>query len=278
MTMRLWTLPIVAMVGLACNARAAATEAPHQLSRELADYLKRPEPQMRLLDGVLLICREAHPDLDLDAERKSFAELAAELKAALAGTASVRQQADVLSQFLFAKHQFGLPQKDDSEAFLLTDVLRNKRGNCLGLSLLCLVLAEESAGNGASGMKLFGVPVPSRSSETGHMFVRFDDGTTRRNFDPVEKGAEHSDTYYQTEFKLGPEDLRSGYASRKRQAPRRVRAAAGQFSAAPWSSEEQRLGDRCAAARSGAGVARGIRRGAFESRRRAVESRRRRRR
>src|SRR5207237_5246670 len=82
----------------------------------------------------------------------------------------------------------------------------NKRGNCLGLSILCLALAEET------GLKLHGVPVPSRTSESGHMFVRFDDGAARRNFDPVEKGAEHSDAYYEKEFKLSAEDLRSGYA------------------------------------------------------------------
>ena len=187
---------------------AGSAEAPLRLSRELLDYLKRPEAQMRVFDGALLICKQAHPELDLDAERKAFKNLAADFKSELTGKTSIRQQADALAQFLFTKEQFGLPEKDDSAAFLLTDVLHNKRGNCLGLSVLCLSLAEES---GASGMKLFGVPVPSRSSDSGHMLVRFDDGATRRNFDPAEKGVEHGDAYYQKEFKLSADDLRSGY-------------------------------------------------------------------
>lgn len=185
---------------------AECAEAPPRLSRELLDYLKRPEAQVRVFDGALLICKQAHPELDLDAERKAFKNLATDLKTTLAGASSIRQQADALAQFLFTKEQFGLPEKDDSAAFLLTDVLRNKRGNCLGLSVLCLSLAEETG-----VLKLFGVPVPSRSSDSGHMLVRFDDGTTRRNFDPAQKGVEHADAYYQKEFKLSADDLRSGY-------------------------------------------------------------------
>jgi regulator of sirC expression with transglutaminase-like and TPR domain/predicted aspartyl protease len=196
---------ILCLASLCASAFAADAPPSARLSRELMDYLKRPEAQVRVLDGALLICKQAHPELDLDAERKAFKKLAADLSAALAGASAPRQQAEALSQLLFNKEQFGLPERDDSTAFLLTDVLHNKRGNCLGLSVLCLALAEET------GLKLYGVPVPSRSSDSGHMFVRFDDGTTRRNFDPAQKGLEHADAYYQHEFKLTENDLRTGY-------------------------------------------------------------------
>ena len=198
-------LACLCLMWVAAMSDAADSPAPARLSRELSDYLRRPEAQVRVLDGALLICKQAHPKLDVDAERKAFTALAAELNTTLAGAATARQQAEALAQFLFVQKQFGLPERDDAAAFLLTDVLQNKRGNCLGLSVLCLTLAEETH------LKLYGVPVPSRSSDAGHMLVRFDDGTTRRNFDPAQKGMEHADAYYQREFKLTENDMRSGY-------------------------------------------------------------------
>ncbi|MEI6232672.1 MAG: tetratricopeptide repeat protein [Planctomycetota bacterium] len=201
--MKLLSLTTLTLVTLC--ACAAEPPAPPRLSRELSDYLRRSETNIRILDGALLICKHAHPELDLDAERKAIKSLASDLTAALAGTTSLRSQADATARFLFESQQFGLPERDDASAFLLTDVRRNKRGNCLGLSVLCLALAEES------GLKVFGVPVPSRSSDSGHMLVRFDDGNTRRNFDPAQRGVEHADSYYQREFKLTDSDLRSGY-------------------------------------------------------------------
>src|SRR5438105_422594 len=97
-----------------------AAETPRRLSRELQEYLKRPEAQIRVLDGALLICKQAHRDLDLDEERKAFEDFAAPLKNALSTAISPRQQANAMAQFLFTDNHFGLPEKDDSDAFLLT--------------------------------------------------------------------------------------------------------------------------------------------------------------
>ncbi|HLX65142.1 MAG TPA: aspartyl protease family protein [Planctomycetota bacterium] len=201
--MRILTTLIFGLLPLAL----AGAEESVRLSRELSEYLKRPEAQVRIADGALLICKQAHPELDLAAERKALAALGAELKTALAGAAKIPQQAEALAKYLYEQQNFGLPEKDDAAAFLLTDVIRNKRGNCLGLSVLCLALAEESG----VPLKLYGVPISSRTSESGHTIVRFDDAATRRNFDPVEKGAEHPNDYYVKEFKLSADDLRSGY-------------------------------------------------------------------
>lgn len=193
------TFPIIFFLALSLYSGESATT----LSRELLDYLKRPEAQTRVLDGALLICKQAHPELDVSAERQGIAALASELKKSATG--NVKQQAEALASLLFTQQNFGLPEKDTSAAFLLSDVMLFKRGNCLGLSVLSLALAEES------GLKLYGVPVPSRTSGPGHLLVRFDDGSTRRNFDPTEKGAEHPDSHYQAEFKLTPEEIRAGY-------------------------------------------------------------------
>jgi regulator of sirC expression with transglutaminase-like and TPR domain len=182
-----------------------AAETPTKLTYDLKEYLKRPESQIKIVDGALWVCKQAHPELDIEVVRKSIQGLAVEFKKKLAGELSIQKQAAALADFLFEQHQFTTPQKDNAEAFLLSDVVHTKRGNCLGLSLLCLSIAEEA------GLKVHGVPVPSRSSECGHMLVRFVEGQTYRNFDPGEKGVEHPNAYYQKEFKITVEDLRSGY-------------------------------------------------------------------
>ena len=200
---------VALIVGAA--ARASDSKSPGDkldrltLSKELVDYLALPEEQLGVGMGALLISKEQYPELDIKANTEQLDELSAKLTKALAQAGTVTAKLDALRTVLFRIEQFHLPEKDDPSDFLLGGVLKNKRGNCLGLSVLCLALAERS------GLKLFGVPVPSRLSGSGHLLVRYDDGTNRENFDPTRDGAALNDTYYRELFKLRPEDLKDGY-------------------------------------------------------------------
>jgi tetratricopeptide (TPR) repeat protein len=127
------------------------------------------------------------------------------LGASLREFGTVQGKFEELGRFLFDREGFQTPERDDASAFLLPEVLRAKRGNCLGLSVLCLILAEEA------GWRLHLVPVPNRLTGPGHVFVRYDDGKNRRNFDPAQRGASKDDSRYKNEFKLREEHLRSGY-------------------------------------------------------------------
>ena len=96
-----------------------------------------------------------------------------------------------LNRYLFEEQGFaydcaaGVP-----ENFLLDHVLSRKRGNCLGLSSLYLILAERL------DLPLRGVYLPS------HCFVRYDDGTVRFNIETREKGEDYPDGRYWREFGL----------------------------------------------------------------------------
>jgi tetratricopeptide (TPR) repeat protein len=179
--------------------------APAALSKELEACLAQPEKDLDLGQAALLIAKEEHRDLDVAAHLKTLDGLAARLGGQLAKAGTVEARLGALRKLLFEDEKFGLPEKDDAAAFLLSDVLQNKRGNCLGLSVLCLALAERT------GLKLHGVPVPSRSSGPGHLLVRYDDGEHRVNFDPTRQGAAQPDAYYRDLFKLKPEDVKNGY-------------------------------------------------------------------
>ena len=79
------------------------------------------------------------------------------------------------------------------ENYLIDTVLARKRGNCLGLSLLWLSLAERL------DLPFRGVYVP------GHCFVRFEGDTARVNVEFSGGGAPWEDGRFRREFRLGPD-------------------------------------------------------------------------
>jgi tetratricopeptide (TPR) repeat protein len=85
------------------------------------------------------------------------------------------------------------PGAGTPENYLIDTVLARKRGNCLGLSLLWLSLAERL------DVPFRGVYVP------GHCFVRFEGDGTRVNVEFSDGGAHWEDGRYRKEFRLAPD-------------------------------------------------------------------------
>ncbi|MBD3322252.1 MAG: tetratricopeptide repeat protein [Chitinivibrionales bacterium] len=80
--------------------------------------------------------------------------------------------------------------RTDIRSLLPHTILRKKKGSCLGVSLLFLILAEQL------DIPLHGVIIPT------HFFVRYDNGTTRFNLEPNRKGYVYTDTRYQEKYGL----------------------------------------------------------------------------
>lgn len=96
-----------------------------------------------------------------------------------------------LNRYLFDGEGFAYDcMAGTPENFLLDQVLFRKRGNCLGLTSLYLILGERLS------LPLHGVYLPS------HCFVRYDDGTARFNIETGERGGDHPDGRYWGEFGL----------------------------------------------------------------------------
>jgi tetratricopeptide (TPR) repeat protein len=182
----------------------AADKLLEGVSKELQTYLQSPDDQISVTKGALLICKEEYPALDIAKQTAAINALSDALFKELSKAGTVTAKLDALRAFVFEQQKFDVPRTDQLSDFMLSEVLINKRGNCLGLSILCLALTERA------GLKLHGVPVPSRFSGPGHLLVRYDDGTTRVNFDPAAGGATNPDAYYHKLFNLRPEDLKRG--------------------------------------------------------------------
>ncbi|HEX2957513.1 MAG TPA: tetratricopeptide repeat protein, partial [Chitinispirillaceae bacterium] len=74
--------------------------------------------------------------------------------------------------------------ENDLNAVFPEKIIQSRRGTCLGISLLVLQIGEKL------GFPLHGVLVP------GHFFVRFDDGMSKRNFEPLRHGEHMPELWY----------------------------------------------------------------------------------
>ncbi len=80
------------------------------------------------------------------------------------------------------------PRDDAVETLLPHAAFGRRKGNCLGVSLMVLMLAERTH------CPLGGVVLP------GHFFCRYDDGEFRENIEPNRSGYAHSDDYYRAKY------------------------------------------------------------------------------
>ncbi|MBN2188845.1 MAG: hypothetical protein JW699_05280 [Chitinispirillaceae bacterium] len=104
---------------------------------------------------------------------------------------------DPILRTIYNTWNIGFDPRDTVIGTLLPHlVLKNRKGACVGVSLIILTLAEKL------GLPVYGVMLP------GHFFCRYDDGVFRRNIEPNRKGCEHPDDYYRHRY---PCEHRPGY-------------------------------------------------------------------
>jgi len=82
------------------------------------------------------------------------------------------------------------PDRENLSSLLPHTVITSKRGSCLGVSLLFLLIAEKLH------YPLYGILLP------GHFFVRYDDGNVYRNIEPNKKGYNHPLAYYRWRYEV----------------------------------------------------------------------------
>jgi len=107
--------------------------------------------------------------------------------------------AQALSDFIFK--DLGIEASNDladPENLFLGPVLVRRRGYCIGIAALHLALAEHI------DLPIFAVATPT------HVFLRYDDGTTRLNIEPFQQGAALSDEQYVREHRIPVRSVEEG--------------------------------------------------------------------
>jgi len=104
-----------------------------------------------------------------------------------------------LNDLIFSRLEIR-PTQDlkDPGNLLPSQVLLRKQGYCVGIVALFLVVAERL------DLPVFAVATPS------HVFLRFDDGTTRINIETLQQGANIPDEQYTREQKIPEKSIRRG--------------------------------------------------------------------
>jgi regulator of sirC expression with transglutaminase-like and TPR domain len=119
--------------------------------------------------------------------------LAERLRPEVSRAADDGQVVDAFRRVLLAEEGFVYDKSpSDPGNYLLETVLARKKGNCLGLSMLWLSIADRL------GLPFRGVYVPS------HCFVRYEGNDVRVNVEFAEGGASWEDDRYRSEFRIRP--------------------------------------------------------------------------
>jgi tetratricopeptide (TPR) repeat protein len=121
-----------------------------------------------------------------------LSRLAGRVRPAVAAATTDGQVVDAFNRVLLKEEGFTYDRvAGDPENFLLGSVLSRKKGNCLGLSMLYLALADRLS------VPFRGVCVPS------HCFVRYEGKDGSRNVEFASHGEGWRDDRYRREFRIG---------------------------------------------------------------------------
>jgi len=130
---------------------------------------------------------------------ESVASLAAEIKPSITSADSAQSQVRALGECVFTRHAIRPSRDLDDPCNLFpSSVLARKQGYCVGIAALYIALAERLS------LPIYAVATPS------HVFLRYDDGTTRINIETFESGAPISDDRYVFEQRIAPASIRRG--------------------------------------------------------------------
>ncbi|GAH82646.1 unnamed protein product, partial [marine sediment metagenome] len=148
----------------------------------LEEVLVLPDEEIDLAAAIMILYKEWDASFDVAESLEEIDRMALELEVRISPEDSPEKIASLINQYLFEENTYSSLDPADPdymkklEYSALPCVIESNRGNCLGLSLLYLALAERLR------LPIYGVVAPE------HIFVRYDDGKRRINIDPTDKG------------------------------------------------------------------------------------------
>jgi len=164
----------------------------------LEEVLALPDEEIDLATAIMILYKEWDASFDGAGSLEEIDRMALELEVRISPEDNLERIVSLINRYLFEENAYSAGDPSDPdymkavEYSALPCVLENKKGDCLGLSLLYLTLGERL------GLPIYGVTAPA------HVFVRYDNGKTRINIETTEKGKEYEDSHYEEMFMLYP--------------------------------------------------------------------------
>ena len=150
------------------------------------DLIQVDEEILDIAETSLLIAKEEYPEIKIRGYMECIDWYARMIKSRIPENNEPESIINTINEFLFDELGFTYVQTGNLEDLYLNKVIDRRKGNCVGLSILYLSIAERLR------LPLFGVNIPE------HIFIRYDDGGQRINIEMGHKGMSLSDTFYVT--------------------------------------------------------------------------------
>ncbi|HJO48056.1 MAG TPA: tetratricopeptide repeat protein, partial [Candidatus Scalindua sp.] len=161
-------------------------QAQHSDNKLFQDLIQIDEQFLDIAETSLLIAKEEYSEIKIRDYVECIDWYARMIKARIMENDEPEMIVNTINEFLFDEPGFTYVQTGNLEDLYLNKVIDGRKGNCIGLSILYLSIAERLK------LPLFGVNVPE------HIFIRYDDGEQRINIEMGHSGMSLSDTFYVT--------------------------------------------------------------------------------
>jgi tetratricopeptide (TPR) repeat protein len=161
-------------------------QAQHSDNKLFQGLIQIDEQLLDIAETSLLIAKEEYSEIKIRDYVECIDWYARMIKARIMERDEPETIVNTINEFLFDELGFTYVQTGNLEDLYLNKVIDGRKGNCIGLSILYLSIAERLR------LPLFGVNVPE------HIFIRYDDGEKRINIEMGHRGMSLSDTFYVT--------------------------------------------------------------------------------
>ena len=161
-------------------------QVQHSDNKLFQDLIQIDEQLLDIAETSLLIAKEEYSEIKIRDYVECVDWYARMIKARIMESDGPETIVNIINEFLFDELGFTYVQTGNLEDLYLNKVIDERKGNCIGLSILYLSIAERLK------LPLFGVNVPE------HIFIRYDDGERRINIEMGHRGMSLSDTFYVT--------------------------------------------------------------------------------
>jgi tetratricopeptide (TPR) repeat protein len=161
-------------------------QVQHSDNKLFQDLIQIDEQFLDIAETSLLIAKEEYSEIKIRDYVECIDWYARMIKARIMENDEPEAIVNTINEFFFDELGFTYVQTGNLEDLYLNKVIDGRKGNCIGLSILYLSIAERLK------LPVFGVNVPE------HIFVRYDDGEQRINIEMGHSGMNLSDIFYVT--------------------------------------------------------------------------------
>jgi len=160
----------------------------------LEEVLVLPDEEIDLATAILILSKEWDASFDIKESLEEINRMALEVRVLINAEDDPERVVSLVNHYLFERKSYACADYSSRsglavvERKALPQVIKNKKGDCVGLSILYLVLTERLE------LPFYGVVVPR------HFFVRYDNGEKKINIETTREGKEWDDREYEKQY------------------------------------------------------------------------------